>query len=94
MEGSLWCFIAEDSQSPYLLVIPFVKYVAYTAHLDLRLELRGIPTDNPRVIVDDPDERYWDVAEGRHIAVKRLLYLGSTRPLMIASEETELKIIM
>ena len=69
-----------------------MKHIAYTAHLQMRLELRDIPQEYPQVIVSDPDARYWDVAERRHIAVKRLPYLGSSRPLMVAYDETELSI--
>lgn len=71
-----------------------MKIISYTTHLELRLELRTIPVDYPRTIANDPDEIYWDTAENRRIAIKRLLYQGTMRPMMIAYDETEQEIII
>ena len=64
--------------------MPIVKY---TEHLRLRLQIRRVPEDYPRLIYQEPDERYHDAEEGRSIAIKRLFYNGKVRPMMIAYEE-------
>lgn len=61
--------------------------IRYTDHLKLRLEIRRIPEDYPRIIYEDPDDRYYDIEEERLISIKQLHYNGRIRPMMIAYEE-------
>ncbi len=61
--------------------------VRFTDHLKVRLHIRRVPEDYPRLVYQEPEERYYDTEEGRFIAIKRLFYNGKVRPMMIAYEE-------
>jgi hypothetical protein len=63
------------------------KDVEYTDHLKLRLRIRKIPEDYPKLIYENPDQHFFDNLEGVQISVKRLKYGGKLRNMMIAFEE-------
>ena len=58
--------------------------VIYTEHLKTRLNLRKIPEDYPKIILENPDEEFFDIFEKRNIAIKRLKYNKKLRKMMIA----------
>ncbi len=60
--------------------------IIYTKHLNLRLKLRNIPYDYPKLIYQSPDEKFIDDWEGSYIAIKKLKYNGKLRNMMIAHE--------
>lgn len=66
-----------------------MKEIIYTAHLELRLKLRGIPHNLPRAIYKTAEERYFDRETEKNVAVKRVNYKGKKRELMLAYQETD-----
>lgn len=64
-----------------------MKRVVYTDHLKLRMKIRKIPKNYPKMIFEKPEQRYYDVAERNSIAIKRLRYNKKLRNMMIAYEE-------
>lgn len=66
-----------------------MKEIFYTAHLELRLKLRGIPYDLPRKIYLTAQERYFDRETQKAVAVKRVLYKSKKREMMVAYQEEE-----
>ncbi len=63
--------------------------VIYTDHLSLRLKIRKIPNDYPRIILREPDQTFFDTVEQTHTAIKKHAYNGKTRCMMIAFERSE-----
>lgn len=61
--------------------------IIYTDHLRLRLNIRKIPYEYPKIIYSDADQRFFDVLEGKDIAVKKLKYTRRIRNMMIAFEK-------
>lgn len=66
--------------------------VIYTEHLNLRLKLRNIPSDYPKLVYQNPEQEFIDDWEGSYIAIKKLKYNGKLRNIMIAYEEKDSKI--
>jgi len=64
-----------------------MKKVVYTNHLKLRLYLRKIPLDYPKIIFENPEYIFFDNMEKRNIAIKKLKYNNKLRNIMIAYEE-------
>jgi len=64
-----------------------MQEVIYTDHLKLRLELRKIPFNYPKLIFQQPEQLFFDVIEKRNIAIKRLKYNNKLRNMMIAYEQ-------
>lgn len=69
-----------------------MKTVVYTEHLKLRLKLRKIPESYPKIIYESPEEKYYDRAENRQVAIKKLHYNQKIRLMMIAYEEATEKV--
>ncbi len=63
--------------------------IRYTKHLELRLKIRRIPHEYPKLILESPDETFVDVLEKRNIAIKRLKYNKKVRNMMIAYERKD-----
>ncbi len=61
--------------------------IEYRPHLKLRLELRKIPEEYPKIIYQKPEQGYYDGAEKHHIAIKKLEYNKKIRSMMIAYEQ-------
>lgn len=61
--------------------------ITYTDHLKLRLGVRKIPEDYPKIIYTNPDQKFFDNLEGTYIAIKRLKYNQKLRKMMIAYEK-------
>ncbi len=59
----------------------------YTNHLKLRLKLRKIPNNYPKIIYENPEQKFFDNIEKTKIAIKRLKYNNKLKNMMIAYEE-------
>lgn len=66
--------------------------IVYTEHLKLRLRVRKIPYEYPRVIYGNPDQKFFDELEKTSIAIKRLKYNKELRNMMIAYEVKDEKV--
>ena len=66
--------------------------VIYTDHLKLRLSVRKIPEDYPKIVYESPEQKFFDNVEETFIAIKKLEYNRKIRNMMIAYEEKEGKI--
>ena len=66
-----------------------MKEIKYTEHLKLRLMVRKIPFNYPKIIYENPEQKFFDNFEGTKIAVKKLKYNNSMRNVMIAYEEKD-----
>lgn len=66
-----------------------MKEISYTKHLELRLKLRSINHDIPGMVYAEAQERYYDLATQKFIAVKWLKHKGKVRELAVTYEEDE-----
>lgn len=64
-------------------------------HLKIRLQQRQIPQNYPKIIVDDPDAKYFDTLTDHKIAVKKLEYNEKLRPMVVSYDiiKDEIQII-
>ncbi len=69
--------------------------ITYTPHLKKRIGERKFPYDYPKKIYEEMEENYKDVLQNSYIAIKKLLYAGRIRKIMIAYtfDEDDVKII-
>lgn len=58
--------------------------IYYTNHLKLRLKIRKIPEEYPKIIYENADQKFFDNVENTNIAIKRLKYNKKLRNMMIA----------
>jgi len=61
--------------------------IVYTNHLKLRLKIRNIPDNYPKIIYDNPEQKFFDTLEKNFIAIKKLKYNERIRNMMIAYED-------
>ena len=61
--------------------------IRYSNHLKNRLELREIPYEMPKIIFNNPDEKYFDVKTKSYVAIKEVKFSGKIRSMMIVYEE-------
>ena len=61
--------------------------IKYTDHLKRRLELRDIPVNWPKEIVQEAQSYYYDNQTDNLIAVGKRNYEGRKRDIMVAFEE-------
>ena len=71
-----------------------MKKVVYSDHLKFRLKLRKIPYLLPIQIYKLSKERYFDVLTKNFVAVKRVLYKGKSRDIMVAHTESSVDVIL
>lgn len=68
--------------------------IVYRPHLERRLKERKIPRSYPKKILQNSEQSYLDLLNGRYIAVKKLRYGGKMRNMVIAydiiSEDREI----
>lgn len=69
-----------------------MKEIVYTTHLKIRLEVRNIPEHYPEDILENAEQKYYDVFERTFIYIKKLRYNDKLRNMMIACEETADKV--
>jgi hypothetical protein len=60
--------------------------IVYADHLELRLKIRKIPYEYPKVIYENPDQKFFDKIEKTSIAIKKLKYNKKLRNMMVAYE--------
>jgi len=55
------------------LIYNFINKVMiiYTDHLKTRLRLRNIPEEYPGIILENPEQRFFDVLEKRNVSIKK-----------------------
>lgn len=58
--------------------------VVYDPHLAERLKERHIPSEWPREIIENPQERYRDRVTGVYIAVGKRYYKGKDREMAVS----------
>lgn len=66
-----------------------MKSIIYSKHLLIRMKARNFPQEFPLIIYFSPERIFFDVAEKRKIAVRKLKYKDKLRNIMIAFEEKE-----
>ena len=66
--------------------------IIYTNHLKLRLKVREIPEDYPKLIYKNPEKKFFDNVEEAYISIKKLKYNNKLRNMMIAYEIKDEKI--
>ena len=64
-----------------------MEKINYTEHLKLRLKIRKIPKNYPKLIYKNPGQTFYDAYEDNLIAVKKLKYNDKLRNMMIAFEK-------
>src|SRR5262245_54498814 len=65
------------------------KRIRYSDHLQLRLNLRRIPSPLPRNVYRRAKELFYDSRTGHFVAVARARYGGRFREMMVAFSETK-----
>lgn len=72
-----------------------MKEIIYSSHLKFRIRVRDIPYPLPAEIYQTAREKYFDFATKKKVAVKRVLYKGRNRDMVVAYEESfsEVKLI-
>lgn len=63
--------------------------IYYTEHLRLRLKVRDIPEELPQEILNEADEKYWDTATSKWIALKKMKYKNKEREFIVVYEEID-----
>lgn len=53
-------------------------------HLKIRLKARKIPQNYPSEVFSQPDNHYYDTLTNHMIAVRKLGYIGKSRPMVVA----------
>jgi len=72
-----------------------MKEIIYSSHLEFRIKIRNIPYSLPKQIYQTARERYFDSTTNKRVAIKKVLYKGRSRDMMVAYEEkfSEVKLI-
>ena len=63
------------------------KKIIYSNHLRNRLILRKIDDSIPKIILENPDEKYFDTETNNFIVIKKSDYFGKKRDIMIVYDE-------
>ena len=58
--------------------------IQYSDHLLVRLKMRGIPQELPRIVYQKAERRFYDTQSELEIAVLQTKYFGKSRPIMVA----------
>lgn len=58
--------------------------IRYSNHLLVRLKMRGIPYELPRIVYQRTRRRFYDVQSDLEIAVLLVMYLGKRRHAAVA----------
>jgi hypothetical protein len=66
--------------------------IEYTDHLRIRLRIRNIPEEYPKEVYQNPEQKFYDNAEGTSIAVKKLTYNKKLRNMMVVYHDKEGKV--
>ncbi|MBL7150609.1 hypothetical protein ISS86_01620 [Candidatus Microgenomates bacterium] len=57
--------------------------IIYSEHLKNRIKQRGFPDHYPKEIYDEPKFKFRDILENNFIAIKKMLYGGKMKEIMI-----------
>lgn len=68
--------------------------VVYSSHLELRLKLRSINRELPKLIYKTSKERYFDTMTKMSIAVDKAIYKSKKRDIAVTYKETLDKVIL
>lgn len=71
-----------------------MKRITYSPHLKFRLKLRKIPYLLPIEIYKTSKEQYFDTVTKNLVAVKKLVYKGKSREIMLAYTENSIEITL
>ncbi|MBI2121941.1 MAG: hypothetical protein HYT98_02355 [Candidatus Sungbacteria bacterium] len=58
--------------------------VRYSQHLEIRLTMRGIPHELPRIVYENAKRRFHDTDSDLDIAVLRTAFYGRQRDVVVA----------
>ena len=67
--------------------------IEYSKHIENRMILRGIKHELPKIIVEEAEEKFLDVATGYLIAVKEIELYGKSREVIVAYIEREENVV-
>lgn len=67
--------------------------IEYSKHIENRMMLRRIAPELPKIIVEEAEEKFFDVATGYLIAVKEVELYGKSREVMVAYIEREENVV-
>ncbi|MBI2050274.1 MAG: hypothetical protein HYT31_00535 [Parcubacteria group bacterium] len=65
-----------------------MREVVYSKHLELRLKLRSIHHELPRIIYQTSSERYTDAITQLSVAINKTAYRGKVREVALVYRET------
>ena len=63
------------------------KRVEYSSHLKLKMKIRDIPSNLPKIIYKEAKENYLDTETSYHIATKKVIYKNKKRDMIVVFEE-------
>ena len=63
------------------------KRVEYSSHLKLKVKIRDIPSNLPKIIYKESKETYLDTETSYHIATKKVMYKNKKRDMIVVFEE-------
>ena len=63
--------------------------IIYRPHLLQRLKERKIPKEYPREIINSAEHIYFDAITNHNIAIKKLIYAGKIRNMVVAYDIIE-----
>jgi len=66
---------------------PNAKRIEYSSHLELKMEIRGIPKTLPKKIFKEATEKYLDTDTSYYIALKKVKYKNKIRDMIVVFEE-------
>lgn len=58
--------------------------VRYSKHLEIRIKIRGIPHELPRIVFNKSSKHFYDNETDLNIAVLRTDFLGKIKNVMVA----------
>lgn len=58
--------------------------IRYSRHLEVRLEMRGIPYELPRIVFQNASRRFYDAHSNLNSAILRVEYFGKKRDIAVA----------
>ncbi|MEK7187350.1 MAG: hypothetical protein AAB691_00710 [Patescibacteria group bacterium] len=68
--------------------------IRYSDHLRVRITMRGIPENMPRIVFSRAERKFYDTATGLHIALSRMRYFGKLRDLAVTYREEDGDILL
>lgn len=69
-------------------MLSIMKEAVYSSHLELRLKLRSIHYELPKIIYKTSSERYFDTITKLSIAVDKAAYKGKIRDVAVVYKDS------